>query len=149
MKAVLTHKFRTMNIISQSSHSFNQILSKSQIQSLGLPIGSKVLIELTNPTGKVSAKQIGDEVGYECVPGIEFGQITILEGGYSLKLDSDDEEIIEAYEHLQELVNKGYRVRFALPSDRSTLWVWQQEPWLMVGGILKISVNCAGMGGNK
>jgi hypothetical protein len=79
---------------------FNQILSKRQIDSLGLPVESKVLIELTNPANK------------------EFGQITILADDYTLKLDSGCEEIIEAHEYLQERVNEGHRVRFAIPSDR-------------------------------
>jgi len=104
-------------------------LCESQIPSLNLPIGSIVPIEITNPTGKVSAAQVGDKVGFTRIPSVEFGQITILEDGYSLRLDSDDEKIIEAYEYLQELVSKGYKVRFALVSDRPSWYVWQEKSW--------------------
>ena len=54
------------------------------------------------------------------ISSTEFGQISILSSGYTLKLDSADEEIIEAHKYPKERVDEGHQVGFALSSDRST-----------------------------
>jgi hypothetical protein len=94
------------------------------------------------PTDNLQAKDRVDRIS-----STEFGQISILSSEYTFKLDSGDEEIIQAHKYPQERVDEGHQVGFALFSDRSTWWVWQREPWQMVGGVLKISFNCAGNGG--
>jgi hypothetical protein len=96
-----------------------RILSESQIQTLDLPVGSIVLIEVTDP--RLTA--INPDLGKQ------YGEIAITDDGYTLKIDSEDEEIPEFIEYLQNLVNGGSWVRFALPDNRSTWWVWQEKPW--------------------
>ena len=99
---------------SSTSRIYTRILSESQIRSLGLSIGSKISIEITNPSS---------------IPNIEFGYLTVTDGGYTLTIDSDGEEIIEAYEYLQGRVDEGCLVRFAPPSDKSTFYAWQVIDW--------------------
>jgi hypothetical protein len=109
----------------------NQI-SESQIRSLDLPVESKVLLELTNPRLGNFLDGLGKERGY----------LTTTKDGYTLKFDSDDEEIIEAHEYLQERVNEGFRLRFAPPSDKPVWYVWQSSDWKYnANRILTISLN--------
>ena len=114
-----------------TSRIYTRILSESQIRSLGLSVGSKVLIEITNPIGEILPVpvKIGDKVGFESIPNIELGYLTVTDGGYTLRIDSDGEEIIEAYEYLQGRVDEGCLVRFAPPSDKSTFYAWQVIDW--------------------
>jgi hypothetical protein len=97
----------------------SQVLSAKQIQSLGLPVGSKVLIELITPHLQSFWGGLGKESGY----------LTITSDGYTLKFDSEDEEITEAYEYLQGRVKEGCCVRFSLPSDKPIWYTWQSKPW--------------------
>lgn len=109
------------------SRIYTRILSESQIRSLELSVGSKVLIEITD---------LGS------IPNIEFGCLTITDGGYTLTIDSDGEEIDEAYEYLQRLVDEKCLVRFAPPSDKSIFYVWQFLDWKYNSArILTISLN--------
>ncbi len=111
---------------------YTQVLSETQIRSLNLPVESKVLLELTNPRLENSLDGLGKESGY----------LTTTTDGYTLRIDSDDEEIAEAYEYLQERVNDGCWVRFSPPSDKSTFYVWQAFDWKYnSAGILTISLN--------
>jgi hypothetical protein len=124
------------------SRIYTQALSESQIRSLDLPVDSKVLLEITNPSGGALPVKIGDKVGFESIPSIEFGYLTTTSDGYTLKFDSDDEEITEAYEYLQERVNEGFRLRFAPPSDKPVWYVWQSSDWKYnTNRILTISLN--------
>jgi hypothetical protein len=91
------------------------ILCENQVEILGLPIGSMLSVELSNPL-------------VENYPE-EIGSITLSADGYTLKIDSEDGEITEAYEYLQERVSAGYTVRFALLSDEPTWYVWGSKPW--------------------
>ncbi len=120
------------------------VLCPEQISLLDLSIGSQILIEITNPIGSVRAIQIGDVAGYERIPKKEFGAIVISTDGYTLKLDSADEEIPNAYEYLQERSNEGHSIRFAFPDDESTWWVWQTQPWQKGRKGLTIAFNGAG-----
>jgi hypothetical protein len=61
-------------------------LCHSQIQALALPIGSKILIELSNSRLENYQTGLGKEVGY----------ITVTNDCYTLKFDSEDDEITEA-----------------------------------------------------
>jgi hypothetical protein len=107
-------------------------ISESQIRSLGLPVGSKVLLELTNPRLENFIDGLGKELGY----------LTITSDGYTLKIDSDDKEITEAYEYLQERINEGSRLKFAPPSDKPVFYIWQSSDWKYnAKKILTISLN--------
>jgi hypothetical protein len=126
------------------SRTFIQSLSESQIQSLALPVGSKILIEIATPANEVSPVpiKIGDKVGFESIPSIEFGYLTVTNDGYTLRIDSGGEEITEAYEYLQGRVNEGCRVKFALPSDNPTWYYWKSIDWKpQANGNLAISLN--------
>jgi hypothetical protein len=115
-----------------NSRTFKKVLSDSQIRSLNLPIGSKVSLEFT-------AQHLE---GFQACLGKESGHLTTTSDGYTLKIDSDDEEIIEAYKYLQERVDEGCWVRFALHGDKPTFYVWQSSDWKYnANGILTISLN--------
>jgi hypothetical protein len=127
-----------------TSRIYTQILSESQIRSLGSSVGSKVLIEITNPIGEILPVpvKIGDKVGFESIPSIEFGYLTVTSDGYILRIDSGGEEIIEAYKYLQERVNEGCWLRFAPRGDRPVWYLWQSIDWKYnAKGILTISLN--------
>lgn len=131
-------------MVTSKSPIFTQVLSESQIQSLTLPVGSKILIEITNLTSEVSTVpvKVGDKVGFESIPSIEFGYITVTSDGYTLRIDSNGEEITEAYKYLQGRVNEGCWVRFAPPSDNPVFYVWQSSNWeYNAKRILTISLN--------
>jgi hypothetical protein len=96
-----------------------RILSEQQIEALDLPVGSIVLIEVTDPRLDAINPYLGKQ----------YGEIAITDDGYTLKIGSEDEAIAEPLEYLQNLVNGGSWVRFALSDNRSTWWVWQEKPW--------------------
>lgn len=113
-------------------HIYKQTFSQSQIKVLNLPIRSKVLIELTIPHLESFRAGLGKELGY----------LTITDDGYILKIDSEDEEITNAYEYLRERVSEGCCVRFAPPSDKPVFYVWQSSDWTYnANRILTISRN--------
>jgi hypothetical protein len=128
-----------------NSRTYIKTLSESQMQVLSLPVGSKVLIKITNPIGEVSPLpiKIGDKVGFERVLSIEDGEITIdNDGAYTLRIDSESDRIVDAYKHLQQQVNKGCWVRFALPSNKPIWYLWQSINWKYNSTrILTISLN--------
>ncbi|PSB57754.1 hypothetical protein C7B77_07275 [Chamaesiphon polymorphus CCALA 037] len=94
----------------------NKVLSPEQIHALDLPIGIKVSIEITNPHLRADL-------------GIEKGYLTITDSGYTFNFDSEGEEIIDAYEYLQQRFNEGCWVRFSLTSDKPIWYIWQSKPW--------------------
>jgi hypothetical protein len=115
-----------------NSRPFKKVLSGSQIRSLDLPVSSKVLIEFTTPHSE----------SFRAFPGKESGYLTIASDGYTLKFESFDEEIIEALEYLQEQVNEGCWLRFAIPSNKPVWYVWQSSDWKYnANRILTISLN--------
>ena len=111
---------------------YKRTFSSSQIKALNLSIGSKVLIELTIPHLE----------SFRAGLGKEFGYLTITDDGYTLKIDSEDEEITDGYKYLLERFNDGCRVMFALPSDNPTLYHWESSDWFpQANGTLAISLN--------
>ena len=103
----------------ESSLKPHQTLSQKQIELLGLPIGSTVLIEINTPR----LAHISASLGKEC------RQITITNDGYSLDIDAEALEAAEAYGYLQKRVTEGCFIRFALPSDDSIWYVWGSMNW--------------------
>lgn len=103
------------------------ILCESQTQALGLDISSKLLIEITNPRGRVEPV-IGSR-GFKAIPAKEFGFLTVLADGISFT-GHDGFECPDGYEYLQGLVSDEMCViRFALPANAPIWYAWGSIPW--------------------
>jgi hypothetical protein len=114
------------------------VLCQSKISALNLPVGSNVLVEITNPSGDSKPNEKG---GITLISTQTYGFLTILETGYSFTT-SEGCTRHEGHEYLELLASIEYTIRIALP-DAPTDWSdWVAAPlWQDANGNLYKEVN--------